>query len=334
MSYPDRDYYITFLFEQLESFNTSVASASKPTVGRPQSYSDDWLIVLFAILTLKGIYCFKAQHRWLKIHLPEMPRFNLPTVPARGTLSRRYKQLACRLEAFIEFLGDLGMTLIADASLEVVYQDKSLCKAKGPVWHQKDRNANRLPKGLRAVDTDASWSVSKYHGWVYGYGLHLTVCPEGLPLMSVADTACVSEKAILDQQIDKMLGQNVGYIVADAGYTDLKRTEKLANKGLLLITPVIGAKRPQTQCYVQTINQSQRLHTYQQKRKVAIEPIFELLKQLLSTHNNHKQLPVRGKANVTTFLMLGVVLLQVAMLVNSIWGRPLRNVTHLITIFR
>ena len=86
--------------------------------------------------------------------------------PRACELSRRYKQLACRLEAFIEFLGDLGMTLIADASLEVVYQDKSLFKAKGPVWHQKDRNANRLPKGLRAVDTDASWSVSKLAGFM------------------------------------------------------------------------------------------------------------------------------------------------------------------------
>ena len=81
MSYPDRDYYITFLFEQLETFNTSVASTSTPTVGRPKSYADEWLIVLFALLTLKGIYCFKAQHRWLKIHLPQMPQFNLQTVP-------------------------------------------------------------------------------------------------------------------------------------------------------------------------------------------------------------------------------------------------------------
>ena len=334
MGYPDRDYYITFLFEQLETFNTSIGSESPPTLGRPKSYADEWLIVLFAILTLKGIYSFKAQHRWLEIHLPGIPQLNLQTVPSRATLSRRYKQIACRLEMFIEFLGDLGMTLIADASWEVVYQDKSLFKAKGPVWHQKDKNANRIPKGLRAVDTDASWSVSKYHGWVYGYGLHLTVCPEGFPLMSVVDTACVSEKAILDQQINKILAQNVGYIIADAGYTDLKRTEKLATKGLLLITPVIGAKRPQAQCYVEAINQSTRLHTYQQKRKVAIEPVFELLKQLLSTHTNHKQLPVCGKPNVVTFLMLGVVLLQVAMLVNSIWGLPLRNVTHFIALFR
>ena len=47
-----------------------------------------------------------------------------------------------------------------------------------------------------------------------------------------------------------------------------------------------------------------------------------------------KQLPVSGKQNVVTFLMLGVVLLQVAMLVNSIWGLPLKNITHLITVFR
>lgn len=334
MDYPDSDYYITFLFEQLETFNTSVASASRPSLGRPKSYADERLIVLFAVLTLKGIYCFKAQHRWLKIHPQWVLRLKLPSVPSRATLSRRYKQLACRLEAFIAFLGDVGMTVIADASLEVVYQDKSLFKAKGPVWHQKDRNANRIPTGLRAVDTDASWSVSKYHGWVYGYGLHLTVCPNGMPRMGVVDTACVSEKAILDKQLDKLLAQNIGYIVADAGYTDLKRTEQLANKGVLLITPVIGAKRPQALRYVEVINQSTLLQAYQQKRSVVIEPIFELLKQLLSTHTNHKQLPVSGKANVVTFLMLGVVLLQVAMLVNSMWGRPLKNVTHLITVFR
>ena len=86
--------------------------------------------------------------------------------------------------------------------------------------------------------------------------------------------------------------------------------------------------------YVEAINQSTPLQAYQQKRNVVIEPIFELLEQLLSTHTNHKQLPVSSKPNVVTFWMLGVVLLQVAMLVNSIWGHPLKNVTHPITVFR
>ena len=102
----------------------------------------------------------------------------------------------------------------------------------------------------------------------------------------------------------------------------------------MLLTPVTGAKSDRALHYVEAVNQSAQLRRYQHKRKVAIEPILGLFSQLLSTHNNHKQLPVSGKANVSTFLMLGIVLVQLAMLVNSIWGNPLRNVTHLITLFR
>ena len=66
MSYPDHEYYITFLFERLEDFKASVDAPQPQTYGRPKSYADENLIVLLAILTLKGIYSFKAQHRWLK----------------------------------------------------------------------------------------------------------------------------------------------------------------------------------------------------------------------------------------------------------------------------
>ncbi len=163
------------------------------------------------------------------------------------------------------YLGDVGLTLIADFSTEIVYQDKSLFKAKGAVWHQKDRSVNHIPQGIRALDKDTSWSRSKYHGWVYGYGLHLAVSVEGFPRMSAIDTACGGEKAVLDQQVDKLLEQNIGYLVADAGYTDLKRTEQLANKGLFLLTPVIGATSHRAQHYVESVNQSTQLQTYQHK---------------------------------------------------------------------
>ena len=196
MSYPDIEYYITFLFEQLDHFKASNHAPRPESHGRPKSYRDDCLIVLFAILTLKGIHRFKAQHRWLNLHPQWACRLKLACVPSRATLCRRYKQLACQLAAFIEYLGDVGMTLIPDSSPEVVYQDKSLFKAKG----------------VRAIDTDASWSKSHYHGWVYGYGLHLTVSIEGVPRMSAVDTACVNEKAVLDRQLDTLLEQNIGYL--------------------------------------------------------------------------------------------------------------------------
>ena len=115
MRYPDSDYYITFLFEHLEDFNVSGQSKSPLPQGRPKSYTDDSLIVLFAILTLKGIHSFKAQHRWLNIHPQWLMRLKLQCVPSRATLGRRYKQLACQLEAFIMYLGDVGLSLMPDS---------------------------------------------------------------------------------------------------------------------------------------------------------------------------------------------------------------------------
>ena len=47
-----------------------------------------------------------------------------------------------------------------------------------------------------------------------------------------------------------------------------------------------------------------------------------------------KPLPVSGLASVSTFLGLGVRLLQLTMLINVRWERPIRNVTHIKTIFQ
>ncbi len=69
-------------------------------------------------------------------------------------------------------------------------------------------------------------------------------------------------------------------------------------------------------------------------RKTAIEPTFDLLSQLLATHGQQKPLPVRGLDAVSTFLGLGVLLLQLAMLMNVRWGLPTRKVTHIKTVFQ
>ena len=64
----------------------------------------------------------------------------------------------------------------------------------------------------------------------------------------VSETGCglyrlaVSEKARLDHKTDALLERNIRYITADAGYTDLNRVKQLASQGVLLLTPVVGAK--------------------------------------------------------------------------------------------
>ena len=333
MCYPDQSDYINFLFQRLQDFEEATESQQTNQPGRPKAYSDASLILFFVIMTLKGLNQFRAQHRWAVVHRLWIMRLKLKKVPSRITLLRRYKALCPKIVQFITFLGDWATPLGNDFSQEVVYPDKSLFKAKGPVWHTKDRAANQVPEKLRNLDPDATWSKSGYHGWVYGYGLHIVTTAHGFPMMAIADTASVSEKAVLDRITAPLIQRNIGYLVADDGYTDLKRTEQLARAGLLLITPAIGVTSDKRRRYVEYLNQP-KWQAYQSQRKVAIEPIFDLLKMLLSTDNNHKQLPVSGKANVVPFLALGVVLLQLAILMNSIWGLPLRNVTHLIILFR
>ena len=136
--------------------------------GRPKVHADSSLIVFFAIMMLKGIHALKAQRRWLLANPIWLCPLRLNSVPSRATLSRRSKQVGSTLQGFIEYLGDLGVCLDVQTPLEVVYEDKSLYKAKGSVWHEKHRKSGHIPEGLRALDREASWSTSKYRGWVYG----------------------------------------------------------------------------------------------------------------------------------------------------------------------
>ncbi len=144
----------------------------------------------------------------------------------------------------------------------------------------------------------------------------------------------MSEKTGLDQKIDALLDRNIRYIVADAGYTDFGRIQTLAKNGLFLLTPITGAKDAKKLAYLQAIETSPHLQSYQEQRKTAIEPVFSLLSELTATDNNQKQLPMCGLENVRTFLMLSAVLLQIAMLINSIWNRPGREVSRMKTLFQ
>ncbi len=45
-----------------------------------------------------------------------------------------------------------------------------MTKSKGPVWHKKQKDLNIIPKNLRGVDKEATWSKSMADGWVYGHG--------------------------------------------------------------------------------------------------------------------------------------------------------------------
>ena len=330
MATPTLTDYVDLLFTLFHRFWQH--HCARPHRGHPMVYKHQTLIVFFVVMPQRHIFRFKAQHRWLKQH-PEMQSgFQLAQVPHRSTLSRRYKALYTVIQEFIAFLGQDAVPLDPDFQSQDLYADKSLFKAHGPVWHQSDRKEGRIPEKLRHLDTDASWSKSGYHGWVYGYGLHLVGNPVGFPQMVQVETASVSETVVIDQQADQLIHVlHPATVTTDNSYAQAKRIRQWAKQGVILLTPAVKwTKGRYATAYHRYIDQPEQRELLK-RRRTAIEPMFDLVAKTLDTTGRQKQLAVQRLDNVRTCLALATLTVQVAMIANSIWGLPLRNISTIAT---
>jgi Transposase DDE domain len=317
------------LFERFWQHHTA-----RPHRGHPFVYDYKALIVFFVLMQQRRIFRFKAQRRWLKRH-PDMQQvLGLDEVPHRTTLSRRYKALYAVVQDFIAFLGQYAEDLDPRFTSEDLYTDKSLFKAQGPVWHQSDRQAGRIPDKLRHLDTDGSWSKSGYHGWVYGYGLHFMDNRIGFPKLVQIETASVSEKIVIDQQAEQIITDfNPATVTTDNSYAQASRIRQWAKRGVVLLTPACKWTTGRyATAYHDYINQPEQ-RALLQSRRTAIEPLFDLVAKALGTTGRQKQLPIQRLDNVRTCLALATLTVQVAMIANSIWALPLRNISTIATAF-
>ncbi len=300
----------------------------------PFVYQHHKLIVFFTLMHCRHIFHFKTQHRWLTQHLDDRQVLGLTAAPHRTTLSRRYKALYPILQDFIAFVGRYAEDLDPAFESRELYEDKSLFKAQGPVWHQSDRLAERIPEGLHHLDTQATWGKSVYHGWLYGYGLHLCDNRVGFPKLVQVETASVAESPVLDAQEPYFLEDRSPYtLTTDDSYTQARRIRRWAQAGVVLLTPALRWSTGRgAEGYHRFIRQPQQAELLR-NRRTAIEPIFDLIAQLIGATDHHKQLPLQGLANVRTCLALATLTLQVAMMANSIWGLPLRNISTMAMAF-
>ena len=60
--------------------------------------------------------------------------------------------------------------------------DKMMNRAKGPLWHKKQKDKGIIPKNLRGIDKEASWCKSRADGWVYGHG-SFCLTSHGIPFL-------------------------------------------------------------------------------------------------------------------------------------------------------
>lgn len=59
-----------------------------------------------------------------------------------------------------------------------------MVRSRGPVWHKKDKDQNIVPRGLRGVDKQATWSKSRTIGWLYGHGT-FTLTSLKIPILGI-----------------------------------------------------------------------------------------------------------------------------------------------------
>lgn len=331
MQAPSQADYVVAYFTLFDRFQQE--QGNPVHYGHPFDYEDKVLIVFFTMMMIRRITAFKAQHRWISSHPMEAQQIGIKGIPHRTTLSRRFKQLYETVQMFAIYVGWWAEVLSPVFRSRVLVEDASLFKALGPVWHQSDRKINHIPEKLRNLDTDASWGKSAYHGWVYGYCLHLTCNRAGFPKLVQVETASMDESHVLEQKAETIFQLGPRALAADNAYHQAMRVRNWAKDGVLLLTPATTWKNGRyAQAYHRLIRKPP-FRLWLACRKTAIEPIFDLFAKVLGTTHNQKQLPVRGLANVRTFLSLGVLAVQVAMIVNNIWRLPFRQISNILTVF-
>ena len=328
MAKPNFTDYVELIDRLFDKFTQAQTTTPKP--GHPFDFKDNSFLVFFLWMQMRHITEFSAQHRWLEHHPEHRKSLNFKRLPHRSTISRRYKALYDTLEDFIAFVGSFAQDLEPDFRSKELFEDKSLFKSKGPVWHQKDRKAGHIPDKLRNLDQDATWSKSAYHGWVYGYGLHVTCTENGFPRLVKVETASVSESQILNDKEAHIFKDLDPYsVVADNAYTKAMRIRRWAKAGIVLLTPAIKWVKGRYAENYHNFIQNTENQDLMRLRRTTIEPIFDLIAKLIDTTDNHKQINTQSLDNVCTYLALAVFTLQLAMIMNSVWGVPIRAIAHI-----
>jgi hypothetical protein len=124
--------------------------------------------------------------------------------------------------------------------------DSTTLQAKGGVWHKKDKEADKVPHS--SIDTEAGWTKSGWHGWVYGWKLHLaiTVSSVWIPLSARLTPADVADNQIAPVLIEE-LPDEARFVLGDTHFTTPKTYARSASKRSAFWSPPnVGPTRTPT----------------------------------------------------------------------------------------
>lgn len=284
--------------------------APKPKRGHPQTYPDRLFLKALVLMILRRLH--KVHELWSVLQQPTSEAQQLRQLlshescfPSRRTWERRLKAVPETLPAQIVCLGHHLLHVIQPWVQEgrAVAVDSTLLRAHGGVWHQKDREKEIVPH--TSIDTQAHWTKSGWHGWVYGWKLHLvcTVSSVWIPLAARLTPANVADKEIA-LQIVPTLPKEARFVLGDTHYNDPDVRQVCAATDRILVATHRG-KYPHTDDGVEV----RRL--FHKLRSKAIENFNEHFKGIFDAHG---QVPTKGLLNTQRFALGALFVYQVALL--------------------
>ena len=119
----------------------------------------------------------------------------------------------------------------------------------------------------------------------------------------------------------------------DNGYAKATRIRSWARHGVALITPAVKwVKGRYAAAYHRFLKEPEQVE-HLKRRRTSVEPLFDLVARVLGSPGKQGRVPVQRLGNVRTCLTLGVLTVQLAMIMNNVWGLPLRNISGMATVF-
>jgi Transposase DDE domain len=293
---------------------------TKRARGRPCTYSDRLFLKALVVMIVRHLHTVHELLSVLAQDTSEMRTLRtLLTVdgqyPSRRTWERRLKRLPATLPAQIGCLGRHLVTLIQPFANcgRAAAIDSTVLRSRGGVWHKKDCEAGVVPHS--SIDTEAHWTKSGWHGWVYGWKLHLvaTVAGVWIPLAADLTAANVADSEMAPELVCRLPAE-VGYLLGDRHYNTPELREQCADDGRILITSRYG-RYPHTDGGVEV----RRL--FHKLRSTAIENFNE---QIKASFDGHGQVPTKGLTNTRRFILGAIVVYQLTLWYRFEHGLDLR----------
>jgi hypothetical protein len=288
--------------------------------GRPRVYSDRLFLkalVIMIVRRLPQVHLLlavldqpTAEMQQVRALLTEGGRY-----PTRRTWERRLRALPATLPARIGCLGRYLVDVLAPWSegSTAAAIDSTVLRAHGGVWHKKDREAGVVPH--TSIDTEAHWTKSGWHGWVYGWKLHLvvTVAAVWIPLAAVLTPANAADNEVAPQLLPE-LPPLLRFLLGDTSYDDPALHAACAATGRVLVTTKRGA-------YPHHDDGVPVRRVFHQLRSHSIENFNGQFKAIFDTQG---QVPTRGLRATQRYALGAVLVYQLTLLYRFERGADLR----------